>query len=159
VLAYSETVYDLLKLLHILAAIIWVGTGIYFQFQGTRLMKMGDRSRVGSFALDVDQAGKVLLLPASVLVLMTGIAMLLYAPRWSLSDTWILIGLAGAVATAITGSVFIGPTAGKIGKVITAEGTDSPKVQPLVRKIFLVSRVDQVVLLVVIWAMVFKPGS
>lgn len=157
--AYSETVYDLLKYVHILAAIVWVGTGIYFQFQGTRLMRMGDRSRLGSFAMDVDHTGKFLLLPASLLVLVMGIAMLIYAPQWSLSDTWILIGLAGAVATAITGSVFLGPTAGKIGTIIAAEGIDSENVQPLVRRIFVVSRVDQVVLLIVIWAMVFKPGS
>ncbi len=39
------------------------------------------------------------------------------------------------------------------------EGIDSPKVQPLIRRILVVSRIDQVVLRVAIWAMAFKPGS
>jgi uncharacterized membrane protein len=159
VLAYSQNVYDLLKLVHVLAAIIWVGSGVYFQFQATRLRRAGDGSKLAAFALDVEFAGKALLGPASGIVLTFGILMVWYAPQWSLSDAWILIGLGGAIATGITGTFFLGPSAGRIGKVVQAEGLGSPNVAPLIARILTVSRIDQVVLLVVIWAMVFKPGS
>ena len=158
-LAYTEGVYETLKYVHILAAIVWVGTGLYFQYQATRLNRIGDPERMAAFTKDIEFTGKTLLLPASILVLVMGIAMVLYAPFLEFEDTWIAIGLVGSIATAVTGSVFIGPTAGKIGRAIQEQGPASPEVQALTKKIFTISRIDQVVLLVVIWAMVFKPGQ
>ena len=157
--AFTQGVYDTLKFIHILSAILWVGTGLYFQFQATRLNRIRDPERMATFTKDIDFAGKVLLLPASVVVLVMGIAMVLYAPGLEFTDTWIAVGLIGAIVTAISGSVVLGPTAGKIGAAIDAEGADSPTVAALTKRIFTVSRIDQVVLLVVIAVMVFKPGS
>lgn len=158
-LAFSEGVYDTLKYGHILAAIVWVGSGLYFQYQATRLNRMGDPDRLAAFTRDIEHAGKRLLMPASVIVLVLGIVMVLYAPFLEFEDTWIAIGLLGAIATAITGSVVIGPTAGKVGRLIEEQGPASPEVQAATKKIFMVSRIDQVVLLVVIAAMVYKPGA
>lgn len=157
-LAFSQGVYDTLKYIHILAAIVWVGTGLYFQYQATRLSRIGDPDRMAAFTKDVEFTGKRLLLPASILVLVMGIVMVLYAPGLDFEDTWIALGLIGSIATAITGSVFIGPTAGKLGAAIEVEGPASPQVVALTKRIFTVSRIDQVVLLLVIAAMVFKPG-
>jgi uncharacterized membrane protein len=158
VLAFSENVYETLKFIHILAAIVWVGSGLYFQWQATRLNRLGDPERMAAFTKDIEQAGMKLLMPASVVVLIVGIVMVIYTPSIGFTDTWIAIGLLGAVATAITGSVFIGPTAGKVGRAIEEQGPASPEVQALTKKIFTISRIDQLVLLVVIWAMVFRPG-
>ncbi len=158
-LAFSEGIYDLLKYLHILAAILWVGSGLYFQYQATRLNRIGDPERTAQFTKDIEYAGQRLLMPASIVVVVVGIIMVVYTPGLEFTDTWIALGLAGAVVTAITGAVFIGPTAGKIGKAIESEGAASPNVAALTRRIFLISRVDQVVLLLVIADMVFKPGA
>lgn len=158
-LAFSENVYETLKYIHILAAIVWVGGGLYFQWQATRLNRLGDPDRLAAFTRDIEQAGMKLLMPASVVVLVVGIVLVIYTPSIDFSDTWIAIGLLGAIATAITGSVFIGPTAGKVGRAIEEQGPASPEVQALTKKIFTISRIDELVLLVVIWAMVFKPGQ
>jgi uncharacterized membrane protein len=159
VLAFSQGVYDTLKFVHILAAIVWVGAGLYFQFQATRLNRIGDPERIAAFTRDIEHAGKRLLLPASILVLVVGIVMVLYAPFLEFEDTWIALGLIGSIATAITGSLVVGPTAGKLGVLIGSEGASSPQVAMLTKRIFTVSRIDQVVLLAVIAAMVFKPGA
>lgn len=158
-LAFSQGVYDTLKFVHILAAIVWVGAGLYFQFQATRLNRIGDPERIAAFTRDIEHAGKRLLLPASILVLVVGIVMVLYAPFLEFEDTWIALGLIGSIATAITGSLVVGPTAGKLGVLIGSEGVASPQVAMLTKRIFTVSRIDQVVLLAVIAAMVFKPGA
>ncbi len=158
-LAFSETVYDSIKFLHILAAIVWVGTGLYFQWQATRLTRAGaDGQRMATLTGDIEVTGKTLLLPASLIVLVMGITLVWYTPSIAATDTWILIGLAGALATAITGSVFLGPTAGKLRAAIETEGVDAPSVVAMRRKLLTVARVDQVVLLIVIADMVFKPG-
>jgi uncharacterized membrane protein len=159
VLGFSSDVYNTFKFIHIVAAIVWVGAGLFFQFQATRLSRLDDPARLGAFTKDVAFAGQRLLLPASAVVLLAGIAMVIYSPALDFSDTWIAIGLIGYAATAITGSVFIGPTAGKIGDAIEADGPNAPSVVAMQRKIFMVSRIDQLVLLIVIAAMVFKPGA
>lgn len=158
-LAFNQDLYDLLKYLHIVAAVVWVGSGLFVQYYSSRLRRAEDPVRLGAFAKDIEAAGKQLLAPASVTVLVMGLLMVWYAPFLGFSQTWILIGIAGFIATFITGNFFLGPTAGGIGAVIDAEGPASPNAQALIRRIVLVSRIDQVVLLLVILAMVFKPGA
>lgn len=85
--------------------------------------------------------------------------MVLYSPALDFSDTWIAIGLIGYAATFVTGAAVIGPTAGKLGAALEAGGPDAPEVVALRKKIFTVSRIDQVVLFLVTVAMVFKPGA
>jgi hypothetical protein len=88
-----------------------------------------------------------------------GISMVLYTPAIGFTTTWILIGLLGYAATFVTGAFFLGPAAGKLGKAIEAEGPESPAVQAGIARIFAISRIDQVVLVLVIADMVFKPGN
>jgi hypothetical protein len=59
----------------------------------------------------------------------------------------------------MSGSFFIGPTAVKLGRMVEAEGPDAPGICPLMTRIFAISRIDQVVLALVVADMVFKPGS
>ena len=159
VLAFSNDIYLALKLVHVLAAVVWLGAGIYFQIQATRLKGLDDPARLAQFTRDVEFAGQRLLLPASGVVLLAGIVMVVYAPFLGFSDTWIWLGLVGYGITAITGSIFIGPTTGKLGKLIEAEGPDASGVQALQRRLFAISRIDQLVLIGVVAVMVFKPGA
>lgn len=158
-LAFDQTVYDSLKYIHVVASIVWVGSGLYFQFQGTRLRRVDDPSQLAVFSQQVAATGTTLLVPASLVVLAAGIALVLYTPALGFTDAWILIGLIGYAATFVTGAFFIGPTAGKIGATIQREGPEAPTVAPMIARLFTISRIDQVVLLFVIWAMVFKPGA
>jgi uncharacterized membrane protein len=157
-LAYSPRVFELLKYVHIVAAMIWIGTGIYFQFQGTRLAKADDPARMAMFAKDTEYAGLHFIMPSTIFVLVMGISMVLYSPIYNFSDTWILLAFVGFAATFVTGAFFIGPTAGKIATLVETEGPSSPGVQAGIRRIFLISRIDQIVLLLVVADMVFKPG-
>jgi uncharacterized membrane protein len=158
VLAYSLRVLELLKYLHILAAMIWIGTSIYFQFQGARLVKADDPPRLAVFAKDTEFAGKRLLMPASAFVLLMGISMVAYSPVYDFSDPWILIGLLGFAATFVTGAFFISPTSGKLATLMETDGPASPDVHAGIRRIFMISRIDLAVLVLVVADMVFKPG-
>jgi hypothetical protein len=83
----------------------------------------------------------------------------LYAPGLDFTDTWILLGLIGYATTFLTGFLLIRPTAEKLATVAASEGPSSPTTQALIARIFAISRVDQVVLILVIADMVFKPGA
>src|SRR5206468_13029719 len=97
--------------------------------------------------------------PASLAVLLAAIALVAYAPQWNFTDTWILIGIAGYADTVVTGAGFIGPEAGRLAKLVGERGPEDEEVQRKIRRIFAVSRVDLLVLSLVILDMVFKPGS
>ena len=157
-LAYNQDVFDALKYLHILAAMIWVGTSIYLQVTATRLSRAGDPERLATFAKDSEFTGTRLIMPSTIALLLLGIALVAYSPVYAFTQLWILLAFAGFAATFVTGAFVIGPTSGRIGGLLEREGPASPEAQALIRRIFVVSRVDLVVLLLVVADMVFKPG-
>jgi uncharacterized membrane protein len=57
VLAYSTTVYDWIKLVHVLAAIVWVGSSVFIQLYATKLDRSGDRAKLAGFAQDIEFFG------------------------------------------------------------------------------------------------------
>ena len=158
-LAYSTDVFKTLKFIHVMAAIVWVGGGIFVQIYSTRLNRAGDADQLTRFAHDVSKLGNRVFAPASGLVTLMGIVMVIYSPYIFFSETWIIIGIAGAIATFITGAFFIGPAAERLAKTVETEGLGAPGVQDSIKRIFTVSRIDQVVLMLVVLTMVFKPGS
>jgi uncharacterized membrane protein len=157
-LAFSSDVYDTLKLIHILAAVIWVGTGLYFQYAGTRLRRAGTPEQIASLAGNVAAAAP-LMIASSITVLVAGVVLVLYAPGLDFTDTWIWLGLLGYAATFVTGMFVIRPRADRLAAVMASEGPTSATAQGLIAGLFAISRVDQVVLVVVIAVMVFKPGA
>ena len=57
----------------------------------------------------------------------------------------------------LTGLIFLGPQAGKIGKLIEAEGVDSPAVKAQIKRVLFVSRLDLITLYAVAGNMLVKP--
>jgi len=158
VFAFSQAAYDWLKLLHILAAIVWVGGGVFVQIYVTRLIRANEMPRVTSFARDIERIGMTVFTPASILVLLLGVAMVWYSPAWTIGQLWVILGLIGIANTIVVGAAFLGPEAGRLARVMEERGSDDPEVRRRIRRIFAVSRYDLVVLVLVVADMVLKPG-
>lgn len=158
-IAFSQDVYNWIKLVHILAAIVWVGGGIFIQIYASRLMSAGEMQRLGLFAKDLEKLGNMVFIPASVTVLIMGIVMVAYAPFIEVTELWIILGLAGIVSTILFGSLFIGPEAGRLGKMVEERSYDDPELQSRIRRLFVVSRIDLAVIVFVVVMMVLKPGA
>jgi uncharacterized membrane protein len=156
VLGFSNTVYVWLKAVHILGAVIWVGGGFTIQVYATRLMRADEMTRLAAFAKDVEQIGNRVFLPASIVVLVMGIIMVWYGP-YQLSDLWVILGLLGIANTIVIGAAFLGPEAGRLGAMVEDHSPEDPEVQRRIRRIFMISRIDLAVLLLVIVVMVTKP--
>ena len=157
-LAFNTDVYDTLKFVHVLAAITWIGSGIFVQLEATKLRKANDQARLAAFSGDVAFWGTRLFMPASLIVLVMGLSLVLYSDL-GFSHTWIWLGLIGYAATFVTGAFFIGPTARKLSEASQTLPTDDPSIQSAMARIFAISRIDQVVLILVVADMVFKPGA
>lgn len=157
-LAFSEGIYNWIKAGHVLAAIVWVGGGIFIQIYVTRLRSAGDQMRLMRFAKDLEKLGNAIFLPASLLVLLFGIAMIWYSPAWEITQLWVILGLAGIANTIVVGAAFLGPEAGRIARVAEERGPDDPEILRRTQWIFTISRYDLTVLVLVVIDMVVKPG-
>jgi hypothetical protein len=54
--------------------------------------------------------------------------------------------------------VYFGPQARRIGEALRAEGPQSERAQALIRRVFVVGRIDLLLLLLIVADMVLKPG-
>jgi uncharacterized membrane protein len=151
--------YDWLLLGHILAVIAWVGGAITMQIVGNRLFRAESAEAVAAFSRTAEWIGPRLYMPASLAVLGFGIALVAVSDAWSIGDLWIILGLVGIAISAIGGAVFFGPQSKRIVEALRAEGAESERTQALIRRLFVVGRIDLAILFLVVADMVLKPGA
>jgi uncharacterized membrane protein len=72
---------------------------------------------------------------------------------------WIVAGLVGYAITFLTGLLVLGPQAKRIGHLLETKGATASETQAAIRRILLVARVDEGLLLLVVADMVLKPFS
>ena len=150
------TTYEFLLFAHLLFVVTWVGTDIGIQFLSVRVLGAGPQRTV-DFTADIEWLGTRLLIPASLLVVVFGV-LLVNNVGFEFGDTWVILGLAGFLFSAGVGSAFLGPETGRISKLAAERGPEDPDVLARIRRVLLVSRIELVILVLVILDMVVKPG-
>jgi uncharacterized membrane protein len=148
--------YEFLLFAHLLFVVTWVGTDIGIQVLSFRVLGAGPQRTV-EFTGDIEWLGTRLLIPASLLVLVFGV-LLVNNIGYEFGDTWVILGLVGFAFSAVVGSAFLGPESGRISKLGAERSADDPEVQARIRRILLVSRIELLILILVILDMVVKPG-
>ena len=148
--------YDAYKFVHVTAAIVWLGAGVLIQILAARAQRARDDEFTGRLFGEVGALGKVFFIPASLAVVIFGILMVVDGP-WDFEPLWIVLGLAGYAATFVTGAFVLGPRAEKAAARVEQEGGMSPRIAAEMRRILVLSRIDTVVLFLVVAVMVTKP--
>jgi uncharacterized membrane protein len=147
--------YDFLKFLHVLTAVVWVGGGLALNFLGTRLVTAGTAAEIAGFNRQVEWIGTRIFMPSSLVLLIAGIIMTIDA--WSFEELWIAIGIGGFLYSFINGAFLVGPLSGQTGKLIAEKGADDPKVSANIQRLFVLGRIELAILVIVVWAMTMKP--
>ena len=147
--------YKYLLFLHVLMAIVWVGGAVTVQIMAIRLQKANEPLQMAAFAKQAEWIGTRIFAPGSLIILIAGIFMVLDV--WSFEELWIIMGLGGFAYSFINGAFFLGPMSGKTGKLIEERGSEDSEVQDNLRKLFLFSRIELAVLIIVVFAMTVKP--
>jgi uncharacterized membrane protein len=148
--------YEIYLTFHVLMAIVWLGGGLAMSVLGWRIVLTNDGRAMAAFAKNVEWVGNRIFVPASLVLLVLGFLMI-HDGGWSYSSLWIVIGLAGFAVTFLTGLLFLGPQGGKIGKLIDAEGAESPAVKSQIRRVLFVARLDLITLFAIAGDMLVKP--
>jgi uncharacterized membrane protein len=150
------TWYTFFKSVHVTAAAIWVGGAAMLQALAFRIVRTGDARRQADFAKDSEIVGMRVFIPATWILLLAGIGMMVNL-HWPWGQNWIVFGLIAFAASFVVGAGFLGPEGGRIAALIEREGPASPAAQARIRRILVVSRCELVVLTAVIVNMVVKP--
>ena len=158
VFAANTTWYFVYKMLHVGAAVIWVGGGLFLTICALLAELANDDDQllaIGHWAEAV--AGRLFPI-MSFVVLGFGIGMM---QNLSLGydQFWIIFGLIAWALSAATGILFLGPEAKRLNQVAAEKGPKSPEAQARLRRILLVARVDVALLFVIVFDMVAKPFS
>jgi uncharacterized membrane protein len=96
--------YGILKLVHVLSAIVWIGGGAAFAMVIARLLRAADRATLASMLPQVTRYMRIVVGPASGLVLLSGIAMVLVS-RMGFKAPWIGLGFIGFILYALFGGL------------------------------------------------------
>jgi hypothetical protein len=150
--------YTILKMFHVLFAVIWVGGAVTTNILGTRVVASKDGSALIRFGRETEWVGTHVYLPSTLMVLLFGVLAVIRG-HFGFLHAWVIFGLVGIALTAITGSTFLGPELRRIANIAEARGPDHPEVLQRTSRLVWIARIDLLVLLLVVADMVLKPGS
>ena len=147
--------YNFWQFLHVTSAVVWVGSAILVLFLSLRLGAAKDNPIAVPAMRLLETTAVPLFILVSLSTLVTGLVM---AFGWvGFGPLWIKIGLGGIAISLIMGFGYFKPLVEKLDAAVKEHGPEDSRVQALVRQNDIMSAVEVVVLLVVIWAMVAKP--
>ncbi|MGE0500918.1 MAG: DUF2269 family protein [Rhizobiaceae bacterium] len=147
--------YSIVKFLHVAAAVIWLGGGFMLIVLSTRAERAGDGAAMMHNLANMAALGNILFMPASMATLATGLAL---AFIWiGFTDLWIMIALAGAASTFLTGVLFLKPVGDRIAAMVAKDGM-TPAAVAEGAKLLRIGKFDYTVMVVIIADMVIKPS-
>jgi uncharacterized membrane protein len=144
----------LLKYLHVVAAIVWLGGGTMLILLGARLGRNPPpETFIGVIRHIATNATRVFV-PATVVVLLTGLGMVHSGGYgW---PAWIVLALAGIAFTGGVGGLVLGPLAERAVKAADAGGAAAG--MGAGHRLLRIAKFDYVVQFSIVFLMVAKPG-
>lgn len=149
--------YDLVKFLHVLGAAVWVGSGVALLTLFTLVRRAGDEATMAGMTRQSIKLGNIVFGPAAAATFVFGILLVFISDAIGFTDLWVLIGFGGVLFSGVI-SGGMGGTLEKRAAALEAEpGADRAAIDALRRRVVALNRIDLVILIVVVWAMVDKP--
>lgn len=143
----------LLKSLHVLSAIVAVGSNLTYGVWSAR--GSVDEAHLGFALRGIKFIDDRIANPAYGVLLVTGLLMAVI--YFSITLTWILIGLTGFILVAALAVVVYTPTLTRQIGVLETDGARSPAYNALANRTRAVGMFMGVVVVAIVFVMVFKP--
>jgi uncharacterized membrane protein len=150
------TLYEVLLFVHIMGVAVWVGGSIMLGFISLRIQGTGDALFRARFARAAGVVGPVIGISAA-LILASGLWMVIDNDAIELSALWVWLSLALFLLSGIVGAVYFAPASNRIIEAL--EGGRVEEADRRAGTFNLVSRLDTLLLVVIVGLMVFKPGA
>lgn len=147
------TYRDILLVLHISGAGIWLGANVVQAVVPPAAARLGTAALAGWYRLTSVLARR-LYIPAAILILITGVLLVLENEAYGFGSTFVTIGMAMIVIGAVLGMVVFGP--GGDAAADAVESGDESRIRSAVARTTTWGLVDTLLLLVTITVMVLR---
>lgn len=152
-----NTLYLILKLVHILGAMVWLGGIVALVVLNARLGREGNPMMMAALGRQSEFFGRNVLGPAMLVTLLAGLFTAGVA-QLPFTTLWIVWGLVGFVASILIGVIAVHRAAGSLA-AIAREGTpDDPRLAAARGRLVALNAVNLLLLVSVVAAMVIKPA-
>jgi uncharacterized membrane protein len=155
--AWSGQWYSTWKALHVLFAIVWIGGALMIQLYAFRVLREDDAGRIARFAADTEFISMRTFIPSSLLLVVLGFV-LMHQGNWQW-HFWVIFAIVVWAVSFLSGALYLGPTSGKIGKLIAERGTVDAEIKGMIERLLFHSRIELVLIALVAMDMVLKPGA
>jgi uncharacterized membrane protein len=149
-------VYELVKYIHIVCAITWVGGAAFAQLLALRVTRSPDQTELPKLARHIEYLATRVFIPVSIVLFVAGVIMT--TQRWAFQQTWISIAIVLWLVSVLTGAIYIGPRVKRVAEAFEREGPASASGRSLLARVFLVGRLELVAFAVIVALMVAKPN-
>lgn len=148
--------YLLLKFLHVIGAILWVGGISTLTILYSQLGRAQESTTLTTLLRVSGFAGRVIVGPAAAITLIAGIATAVIA-GFDFGMLWITWGFMGILLSILLGATLIRSTTAGIAQVATAASLDTRRLQALQGRLAGLNVLNLLILLSTVGAMVIKP--
>ena len=148
--------YNLLKFLHVVAAVVWVGGVAALAVLNARVARQRDATVLAATARASVFYGRLVVGPAMGIVLFAGFGMAGLAGI-RITTLWIMCGLVGLVASAMIGGLATTRAGMELSTLADSPARDESRMRVLQRRLGVLAAANLLLLFSVIWAMVYKP--
>ena len=150
------TLYELLLMLHVFSAIIWLGAGFVFTVLLVLARREGDAEREASYHADIDRLATLLFIPAAMATFIFGLSAAIEG-NWDFGQAWILIGITGWLVSFLIGILYFKPESERISALAEQGEAGIAEAMTRSKRMTAVDNFELTVLYVVAAAMVLKP--
>ncbi len=149
--------YQVYLSIHILAAVVWVGGAVVMQLFAARAIAANSGERMAAFSGDAEWIGTRIFIPTSLALIVLGF-MLIHEGHWGY-PFWIVFPIVVWFGSFLLGVSFLGPQSGKLKETVARDGLESPAAATIQQRLMLASRIEALLLVLVVLDMALKPGS
>lgn len=150
------TLYELLLMVHVFAAIIWLGAGLLFTVLIVMARTANDTEREAAYHADIAKLATPLFIPASLATFIFGLLTAIEG-NWDFGQAWILIGLGGWLASFCIGFFYFRTESEKIESLAEQGPDGQAEAMQRSKRMSAVDNFELTTLYVVVAAMVLKP--
>ncbi len=150
-------IYPILKFVHIAAVICWIGGGLLLSILAEQVRRSGTAEELAALIGRMLWFGPRYFAPLSVVTLIAGIG--LTQIGWAFSAPWVGLGILGLLISGAIGGAYLSRKGREILALIASDGANSASAQAAIGQLLVASRIDLVVLTLVVADMVLKPGA
>ena len=149
------SLFTLFEVLHVLCAILWVGGGFTLMV-AVEVLRRRRGARDMMVLIDtVALLGPPFFVPLSALTVLFGAATAWLG--YGFTEMWVLLGLAGAAVTSLTGFLCLKPRAERLADMMQRDEGMTARTLAAAEELVHIARFDYVMLGCVVAVMVLKP--